>query len=481
MRKGLSMSDDKYIQSLVFLVCDKGSLVTPFIATPKKEDHHGITGGTTRDNIPLLNIMPFALCTIDRILCIPLMPEWKRYPESPVVIENFHPLLLSSYCKCQKGGTIKVFETYKEAAEYLASVSESRVNGYGWLDETICGILSPGMVLMNRIMGKKANNQAVGRGFRQGLLNTWEGIKSLGKAETWKGLGNLAAIAVVGYSSPIPGVLPEMRLVAFDSVFKTNLADTDMAMKLALAEAVDQKLINGTEVEHHEFIGQAMAAVLEAAVGTKGTTLVVKGVAQGGKAALGLQRYAALVNRMNQFRNSLKWSKFKDIRGIFRKKKIYRQDSFPFSPQGKTGGRLKSYIDEDGSLNPAKLDGKATIKDHIRGSEPLKSESPYTSFSSDKPGSAKKVYGDKTIELDIKKLEADIKNGKVKDVEIIDSKDVQKTMQKEVDIAKDRYDKNPTEKNAKRLENAERDLENTTRDNEILIKGKVPEEYLKIK
>jgi hypothetical protein len=44
---------------------------------------------------------------------------------------------------------------------------------------------------------------------------------------------------------------------------------------------------------------------------------------------------------------------------------LYREDNFPYSPQGKVPGRLKSYIDEEGNLNPANAEGKATVSDRV--------------------------------------------------------------------------------------------------------------------
>jgi hypothetical protein len=158
---------------------------------------------------------------------------------------------------------------------------------------------------------------------------------------------------------------------------------------------------------------------------------------------------------------------------------IYRQDNKPYSNEGRQPGRLKSSIDENGNLVPANKDGTATIQDHVRGAEPKKSNSPYTSFSEGKPGIGKK-YGDNVIEVDIKKLEADIASGKVKDVEVIRPKEVQAELQRKIDAAQQKYDNNPTENNAKRLEATKQDLEHARRDAEVLVKGEVPSEYIKV-
>ena len=61
---------------------------------------------------------------------------------------------------------------------------------------------------------------------------------------------------------------------------------------------------------------------------------------------------------------------------------VYRQDDKPYSPTGKTESRVKSHVNAKGEIEPANVTGKTTVQQHIRGSEPVKSESPYTSFLS---------------------------------------------------------------------------------------------------
>lgn len=158
---------------------------------------------------------------------------------------------------------------------------------------------------------------------------------------------------------------------------------------------------------------------------------------------------------------------------------FYREDSFPYSQQGKSPGRLKSYIDEEGNLNPANADGTATVQDHVRGSEPKKSDSPYTSTSGERsPG---KSYGDHEIKVNAGELERDIRSGKVKDVEILKNDEVLRQLETKRAEAQTRYDQNPTPKNRERLDRAEGDIANATRDKEILIKGKVPAKYVRVK
>jgi hypothetical protein len=119
------MGKDDYVQTNIILLCDRGCLPTPFIATPKTQNHHGITGGTIHDNLPLLNILPFGVCTVTRYPCIPVMPIWDDYPKKPWYVEGFQPLLLSSCARCQLGGTIKIYTSYFEAYAAMQNVSKS--------------------------------------------------------------------------------------------------------------------------------------------------------------------------------------------------------------------------------------------------------------------------------------------------------------------------------------------------------------------
>ncbi|WP_211333559.1 hypothetical protein [Sinobacterium caligoides] len=90
-----------------------------------------------------------------------------------------------------------------------------------------------------------------------------------------------------------------------------------------------------------------------------------------------------------------------------------------------------------------------------------------------------KDYGSNTIEIDTKRLQQDIDTGKVKDVEILPPKRVQAELQKNIDKAQARYDATPSQRNSDKLQDAKRDLDHAIRDNECLIKGCVPSNYIK--
>lgn len=156
--------------------------------------------------------------------------------------------------------------------------------------------------------------------------------------------------------------------------------------------------------------------------------------------------------------------------------KVFREDSRPYDSEGKTPGTRKSYIDEDGNIQPADPIGKTTPTQHVGGSEPSKSSSPYTSFK-EEPGTGK-AFGDQTTEVDVARLKDDIASGKVKDVEVVDHDELMKLHDERVSAAQERYDNNPTPKNAEKLARAQRDQANSARDGEMLIKGTVPSEYV---
>ncbi|MCV9926357.1 hypothetical protein OIU83_01740 [Flavobacterium sp. LS1R49] len=161
---------------------------------------------------------------------------------------------------------------------------------------------------------------------------------------------------------------------------------------------------------------------------------------------------------------------------------IYRQDDRPHSPTGKMEGRIKSHVNSKGEIEPANINGKTTVQQHIRGSEPVKSESPYTSFSLNNLGTgANKSYGNYIIEVDIKKLKKDINAGLVKDVQILKHEEVLSELQEKIDIAQNKVDLNPSKKNLDSLDKTKQDFTHSTRDKEVLIKGIVPSKYIKVK
>ena len=189
------------------------------------------------------------------------------------------------------------------------------------------------------------------------------------------------------------------------------------------------------------------------------------------------------------FRNldeALQWAKrWLEDAGILRRgdngnpEFLYRGDNAPHSSVGREPGRVKSHVDPTtGSLVPADVDGNAQIFHHVRGSEPMKSQSPFTSMSDN--GAVANRYGDHTIQVNRTQLEADIAAGKVEGVEVLSPAQVQEALQSRIDRAQRRFDDNPSAANTGSLDRALEDLENAKRDAEYLIRGTVPAGYVTV-
>ncbi len=150
-------------------------------------------------------------------------------------------------------------------------------------------------------------------------------------------------------------------------------------------------------------------------------------------------------------------------------KNLFRGDSLLYSPK-RPNGIGKPYISKSGNLVPANKDGlykgrQVTVTEHILGGyrRGAKSNSPYTSFTNN--NSVIGNYGENAIELDISALRKDIQSGKVKDVVILSPKQIQKLIEKDV-VSSDFW--------------KTRALNWTKRDNEYLIKGEVPSQFIKV-
>ncbi|MGV9880021.1 hypothetical protein [Streptomyces sp. NPDC003006] len=173
---------------------------------------------------------------------------------------------------------------------------------------------------------------------------------------------------------------------------------------------------------------------------------------------------------------------------------LMRQDD-NFGAEHNHKGQRKSHLNADGDLVPANPDGDATVVDHIVGRDPAKSDSPFTSLSRD--GADAKAFGAGKIRIDLPKLERDIADGRVAGVEVYSPDDVQAALQesanqiagRHVDLTlppgSSRADAQEIAQSlglskgkAKRIAQRMVDMMNTTRDEEWLIKGVVPNEYI---
>jgi hypothetical protein len=315
--------DDLYAFQGVILKCDKGTTVLPLLATPKKHTVSGLQIATVTDNIPIFNIPSFGACSITGSPCVPVAPKWLKEHDGAQKVEGSAPLLFTSYCKCQAGGTIEIFASVDDAQKALDEDIKSRVDGIPWLDGALgTALTSPiGPILDIFSDGDHDVTEGVGRGFRKGLKGTWNGLVQMAThpVETAKGLTKMAGIAVVGYGGPLPTPLytPEQRLKDFDKIFGTDLAPTHNAMGEAIADSWDKKVVHGTTEELSEVVGQVYEGVLEAVFGTKGTGLAVKGVTTAGKFVLGAERVAAITGKIAKLQTAMKLVAGK-VKGIFR-------------------------------------------------------------------------------------------------------------------------------------------------------------------
>ncbi|WP_323184938.1 putative T7SS-secreted protein [Streptomyces sp. NBC_00193] len=173
---------------------------------------------------------------------------------------------------------------------------------------------------------------------------------------------------------------------------------------------------------------------------------------------------------------------------------LMRQDD-DFSAEYNSRGQRKAHLNADGDLVPANPDGQASIVDHVVGRDPAKSDSPYTSLSRD--GADAKDFGGGKIKIDLPRLDEDIAAGRVQGVEVHSPKEVQAAIQasadeiagRPVDLTVPPGSSRPAIEEAaaelglsktktKRIIQRMVDMMNTQRDEEWLIKGIVPSDYI---
>ena len=140
----------------------------------------------------------------------------------------------------------------------------------------------------------------------------------------------------------------------------------------------------------------------------------------------------------------------------------------------------KSYITDEGNLTPANLQGTYVTKrnpneiktvgvvQHILGGfrKNAKNNSPFTSFSFKEDVANKYSYNNDIIEVDISGLRKAIQSGEVTDVAILSPKRIKELISNsntETDFWKNRA------------------LKWSKRDEEYLIKGEIPKEFIKIR
>ncbi|MCM3393126.1 ribonuclease YeeF family protein [Cytobacillus oceanisediminis] len=255
----------------------------------------------------------------------------------------------------------------------------------------------------------------------------------------------------------------------------------------AVSTAWERDVVNGDAKSRTAFFTYGLTSLGMGIIGEKGigkAGTIAKTIRQAGKGekaiftpvhtpALAAGGFAKASVPYNTLHNTL--AQIKNVtENVFGPKGItnnhlYRGDSLLHSPT-RPNGIGKPYISSSGDLVPASRDGlykgrQVTVTEHILGGyrKGAKSHSPYTSFTNNK--SMIGNYGEYAIKLDISVLRKDIQSGKVKDVVILSPKQIQKLIERDT-ISSDFW------KN--------RAINWTKRDNEYLIKGVVPSQYIKV-
>ncbi|WP_022822335.1 DUF6531 domain-containing protein [Hymenobacter norwichensis] len=107
--------DDKYVMNGVWLTCDKGVTPSRFNVTPKPVQLYDEHFANELDKIPLVNIMPFGVCSVTKTPCVPVPLMWERVMEEGLTVLGARPLLDTSKCMCGAGGKIAIHFTKADA------------------------------------------------------------------------------------------------------------------------------------------------------------------------------------------------------------------------------------------------------------------------------------------------------------------------------------------------------------------------------
>jgi hypothetical protein len=140
-------------------------------------------------------------------------------------------------------------------------------------------------------------------------------------------------------------------------------------------------------------------------------------------------------------------------------------------------GAPKARIDAGGDLVPANLEGAGDIKSHIRGGN--SKDSPHISTTDPSQAETTKIFGSDKRTIDTTGLQSGIDSGKVTGTEIIPTGAVRQNLESRINDLEAAYTANPTQRNADRIVDAKRDLQNAIDAGEVLIKGTVPAEYIR--
>ena len=296
------MSDEnkKFVPEGVYLVCDKGKIVTQLLGSPDRNVYfYGVKACTDADNKFGINILSFGTCKTCGA-CKFEEIQWTKVKEKGS-INNSKALLEHSEGLCKEGqGIIKIY-----FSKYEAGLANENQNESAFVKESLSSqilgtaLTTPfGQVIDLFCKDDDKFTEGVGRGFKKGMESTWNFLSSdMWKKETWVGMGKLAVIGAA-YSSPVTGTLMgDTTLRMLDNLYGTDFKQTKDNLVEGIKDTVGnawEDVKRGNMGEVGETYGQLQYAIAEALMGTKGAGVAVKGATTGAKALIGAERLAQL-------------------------------------------------------------------------------------------------------------------------------------------------------------------------------------------
>lgn len=327
--------DDLFVPDGVFLKCDQGAIITNLKVNFKKHKLYGEIIATEKDNTPLVNIPSFGACSSTGSACKPTNTYWVNVHEGGTLVEKQKPLLETSFCKCMKGGNIKIFFSEADAIAALEMDKKERVDKIPYVDAILGGATMGPLNPLYLFTDTEPSD--VGRGVRKGIKSTYHGLKQmvLHPIDTAKGLGKLAMTGVIGYMPPMTSEFPsaeeiemqqewmnttaEERIAEFSKITEIDLVSTHEGIKASASEFYDQKIVHGTNAERGVLMGQTAEFIGELVVGSKGAGAAIKSAKGSAVAASASEKLSIGIATINEFVKATKLGKLaKSIKGIFK-------------------------------------------------------------------------------------------------------------------------------------------------------------------
>ncbi len=135
------MSEEKYVPQGAYLVCNKGAAITQLIVTNNQMcSIYGEGTATELDKVPLVNIMPFGVCSINNKDCVPVPIEWSPI-QNDVEIGGGALINEESKLSCSVGGEVEIHFSKASAEAALPPPSKGwkdHVTGaFDWVEEKL--------------------------------------------------------------------------------------------------------------------------------------------------------------------------------------------------------------------------------------------------------------------------------------------------------------------------------------------------------